>query len=310
MGEKITRRSFIKTSGAIGVNAFLGSAVIPEFSSGSDKIDLAVVKSKDYFKATKEAVRLMGGIQMYVPANAKVALLPNPGSGNPGSYTKPEILRATVHLCKEAGAAQIAVIGWLTMRDWIKCGLKRVIDEEGIDLIITDLSDESQFHRVPVPKGVGIKEARLLKTYFEFDRLIDLPITKEHSGNKYSGALKNMMGMNSPKSCQTFHRSTWIFGSDDIQYLEQCIADLNTVIRVDLCIADATEFLITNGPSGPGRLGRHHKVLAGTDRVAIDAYCATFFGLNPQDVVAVNRAHKHGLGEMDLTKINMKEIEI
>ncbi len=310
MGQKITRRSFIKTSGAIGVNAFLGSAVIPELSSGSDSIDLAIVKSRDYFNAAREAVTLVGGIQMYVPVNAKVALLPNPGSGNPGSFTKPEILRAAIQMCKEAGAAQIAIIGWLTMRDWIKCGLKRVIDEEGIDLIITDLRDESQFHRVPVPKGVGIKEARLLKTYFEFDRLIDLPITKEHSGNKYSGALKNMMGLNSPKSCQTFHRSSWIFNSDDIEFLEQCIADLNTVIRIDLCIVDATEFLITNGPSGPGKLSRPRKVLAGTDRVAIDAYCATLFGLKPQDVIAVNRAYAHGLGEMDLTKINMKEIEI
>jgi len=309
MGKKITRRSFIKTSGAIGVNAFLGSTVIPEIGSGSEKIDIAIVKSKDYFNAAREAVRLMGGIQMYVPENAKVALLPNPGSGNPGSYTKPEILRAAIQMCKEAGAAQIAVIGWLPMRDWIKCGSKRVIDEEGIDLIITDLRDESQFMRVPVPKGVGIKEARLLKTHFKFDRLIDLPITKEHSGNKYSGALKNMMGMNSPKSCQTFHRSNWVFNTDDIEFLEQCIADLNTVIRVDLCIADATEFLITNGPSGPGKLSRPQKVLVGTDRVAIDAYCATLFGLNPQDVIAVKRAYAHGLGEMDLSKINIKEIE-
>jgi len=309
MGHKLTRRSFIKTSGAIGVHTFLGSPLIPGLVSGSENVDLAIVKGKDYFQNTKQVITILGGIDRYVTRGAKVALLPNPSGSNPGSFTKPEIVRATIQLCKEAGASRIACIGWLTMRDWVNCGMKKVIDQEGAELVITDLRDESQFEPVPVPKGIGIREARILKSYFNYDILIDLPITKEHSGNKYSGALKNMMGLNSPKSCQKFHRSNWVFGSDDIEYLEQCIADLNTVIYPDLCIVDATEFLITNGPHGPGELAKPQKVIAGRDRVAIDAYCATLFGLKPAEVHAVRRAYAHGLGEMDLSKLNIREVE-
>jgi uncharacterized protein (DUF362 family) len=97
---------------------------------------------------------------------------------------------------------------------------------------------------------------------------------------------------------------------DDITHLDQCIADLNTIIQPDLCIVDATEFVTTNGPMGPGKLLKPQKVIAGTDRVAIDTYCATLFGYNPKDIAILNKAYEHGLGEMDLTKVKIREVEL
>ncbi len=309
MGKKLTRRTFIKAGGAIGINTFLGKPLIPELAAASEKIDLVIVRGKDHLNNTKQAVAILGGISRYVPRGTKVALLPNPSFSNPGSYTRPAIVRAAIQLCKEAGAAEIACIGWLSMGDWIRCGIKKIIDQEGADLVITDLRDESGFEAVPVRAGIGIREVRIIKSLAGYDVLINLPITKRHSGNFYSGAMKNLMGLNSPVSCQQFHRSKGIFGSDDIEFLEQCIADLNTVVHPDLCIVDATEFLITNGPQGPGRLSRPHKVIAGVDPVAIDAYCATLFDLDPAENRAVKCAYDHGLGEMDLNKLNIVEIE-
>jgi len=135
-------------------------------------------------------------------------------------------------------------------------------------------------------------------------------ITKEHSGNNFSGAMKNLMGLNSPGSNRTFHRKNWTMIRDDIEHLDQCIADLNTIIHPDLCIIDATEFIITNGPNGPGKLLKPLKVIAGTDRVAIDSYCATLFGYKPENIIAIKKAYEHGIGEMNLNKIKIKEIEI
>jgi uncharacterized protein (DUF362 family) len=163
---------------------------------------------------------------------------------------------------------------------------------------------------VPVPKGVNLKEARIMKTLAHYDVLINVPITKEHSGNNFSGTMKNLMGLNSPQSDQSFHRKDWTMLRDDISYLDQCIADLNTIIHPDLHIVDATEFIITNGPYGPGQLNKAQKVIAGTDRVAIDTYCAALYGYQPKDIVVLNKAYQHGLGEMDLNKINITEIEI
>jgi uncharacterized protein (DUF362 family) len=92
--------------------------------------------------------------------------------------------------------------------------------------------------------------------------------------------------------------------------MDQCIADLNTIIKPDLCIVDATEFITTNGPFGPGKIHKPKKVVAGTDRVAIDAYCSTLWGLNPRDIFMIRYAHEHDLGEIDLNKVSIKEIKV
>jgi uncharacterized protein (DUF362 family) len=65
--------------------------------------------------------------------------------------------------------------------------------------------------------------------------------------------------------------------------------------------------LKTNGPAGPGELGRADKVVAGTDPVAIDAYCTRFVDLQPGDVKMIGMAQKHGLGTADLKTIRIVE---
>lgn len=310
MSKKISRRSFIIKSTAIGMSSFLGSSLVPDIALSNEAIDITVVKGRNYFKSTKKAVELLGGIEKFVPKNSKVALLPNPQSNNPGTFTKPEIVRAAIQMCKEAGAKEIACIGWLSKRFWVNTRIKKVIDEEGVNLDITNHRNESLFKKVPVPRGVALKEARIIKTFYNYDVFINMNITKEHSGNNFSGVMKNLMGINSPESDRTFHRRNWTMMMEDNKHLDQCIADLNTIIKPDLCIVDATEFVTTNGPNGPGKLLKPLKVIAGTDPVAIDTYCATLFGYNPKDIFVLKKAYKHGLGEMDLSKVKIKEIEI
>lgn len=310
MSKKISRRSFIKTSAGIGISSAFSKSMLPSIAFGNEAIDLAVVEGKNYYENAKKAVELLGGMEKFVPKNSKVALLANPQSNNPGTYTKPEIVRAAIQMCKQAGAKNVACIGWLPERHWRNTGIKKVIDEEGASLMITNLRDESNFIPVPVPKGVKLKEARIMRKFYDYDILIDMNICKEHSGNNLSGALKNLMGINSPKSNQSFHKKDWTLISDDIAHLDQCIADLNTIIHPRLCIIDATEFIITNGPMGPGELLKPFKVIAGTDRVAVDAYCATLLGHNPNNIIAIKKAYEHGIGEMDLNKLNIKEFQL
>ena len=95
---------------------------------------------------------------------------------------------------------------------------------------------------------------------------------------------------------------------DDIGFLSQCIADVNLVRQPNLCVVDATEFVTTNGPSGPGEIKRAHKVIAGTNCVSVDAYCSTVLGLVPHDVLMIQYAHEHGLGETDVKKFAIKEV--
>ena len=73
---------------------------------------------------TAKAVELVGGIGKFVPKGARVACSPNVQSKNPGTFTKPEILRSVIRMCKSAGAKEIACLSYLglsrtgTARAW------------------------------------------------------------------------------------------------------------------------------------------------------------------------------------------------
>ncbi|MCP5105068.1 MAG: DUF362 domain-containing protein [bacterium] len=313
MANKISRRSFIKTSTTIGVGSLVAGSIIPNVGMAAPKgnVDVSVVEGQNYFDNTIKAVEQLGGIGKFVPKNSKVAILANPQRNNPGAFTKPEVLRAAIQMCKKAGAKEINCISWLPEEKcWGPTGLKKVADEEGIKLVITDLKNEELFKPMPVPKGKNLKEARIMNTYFNYDVFINVPVCKDHAGNKFTGTLKNLMGINSPKNNRTFHKPNWTTDINDIKHLDQCIADLNTIIKPHLCILDATEFITTNGPFGPGKLHKPKKVVAGVDRVAIDAYCCTLWGLQAKDIFTITAAHKHGLGEINLNKLQIKELKI
>ena len=314
MGQKINRREFFKKSTKIGVTA-LGASVLPHVITGplsvygQDKIDIAVVSGSDYYKNTVEAVDLLGGIKTFVPKGAKVAILPNVQRWHPGTFTKAEIVRAVVKMCMEAGAKEVNCLSWLEMNNWEATKLDVVLKEEGANLKLI-AGEEANFKPVKVAAGKTLKEAMILKEFYNNDVFINMPITKDHAGNKFTGTLKNHMGLNYRVNNRTFHKEGWKTVPSDIQFLDQCIADLNTILKPTLNIVDATEFIITNGPMGPGKIIKPKKIVAGMDRVAIDSYCCTLWGLKAEDIFTIKAANAHGLGQMDLSTMNVKEVSV
>jgi len=305
MTQKIGRREFVKTGAKAGIALAVGGRLAAA-AAGAKVVDVGVGIGADYEKATLKAVDLLGGIKTFVPKGAKVALLPNVQSRHPGSFTKPEVLRAVIKLCRKAGAKEVNCLSWQTMKQWEDTGLKAVLDAEGAGLKLFE-KDESLFKPVPVPGGQALTEARVLADLYAHDLFINMPITKDHAGNKFTGAMKNLMGLNSPVSNRTFHRPNWKTDPNDVAHLEQSIVDLNKAVKPALNVVDATEFITTNGPFGPGELIKPQKVVAGVDRVAVDAYCAGLWGLKPEDIVQIKRASEQGLGRMDLSKVVVKE---
>ncbi len=311
MSMKIGRREFFRKSAqaglALAVGRELSGAGKPAGAALAARASvLGVGIGSDYEKATTLAVGLLGGIKKFVPKGARVALLPNVQSRHPGSFTKPEVLRAVIKLCKKAGAKEIDCLSWQVVKQWEDTGLKAVIDAEGVGLKIFE-KDEALFKAVPVPDGKALIEARILADLYEHDLLINMPITKDHAGNKFTGTMKNLMGLNSPVSNRTFHRPNWKTDPNDVAHLDQSIVDLNKAVKPVLNVVDATEFIVSNGPFGPGQLIRPEKVVAGIDRVAVDAYCAGLWGLEPKDIVQIKRASEQGLGEMNLDKVDVRE---
>lgn len=315
MDKKIGRREFFKRSAQFGFSAAVGFGLGRPLQGGytvlqGDEIpDIAVVKGSDYYAGTIKAVEALGGMKKFVPEDAKVAILPNSQSRHPGTYTKPELIRAVVEKCLEAGAREVNCLTWLSRENWEATGLDKAVTEAGAGMKFIE-SEEANFKTVPIPEGGVLEEAMIMKEFFNHDVFIDMPVTKDHAGNKFTGTMKNLMGLNYRQhNRQLFHKKDWQTDPESIRHLDQCIVDLNKAVRPALCVVDATEFITTNGPFGPGELIKPQKIVAGVDRVAVDAYCASLWGLAGEDIYMIKLGAEQGLGEIDLEKVRIKEIE-
>ncbi len=313
MVKKIGRREFFKRSAKIGLSAAVGYGLIScsggedgELSSAS-VVDMTVATGSDYFASTMKAVDGLGGMSKFVPKDAHVAILPNSQSRHPGTFTKPEVIRAVVEMCQKAGAAEVNCLTWLAPENWEASGLDVVVKEAGANLKFI-AAEEANFKVVPVQGWKAHQEMMIMKEFYNNDVFIDMPITKDHAGNKFTGTMKNLMGLNYRPNNRLFHREDWTTNPESIQFLDQCIVDLNKAVKPTLCVVDATEFITTNGPFGPGELTKSQKIIAGVDRVAIDSYCTTLWGLTGEDIHAIKLGFEQGLGEIDLSKVGIKEI--
>jgi uncharacterized protein (DUF362 family) len=268
--------------------------------------DISAAAGPDYFKNTLKAVDLLGGIKKFIPDGARVALLPNAQSKNPGTYTNPDVVRAVIQMCRSAGAREINCLTWLPIKFWNENPLKDAVEKEGANLVLVG-REEKFFRSVEIPQGKALKKAQVMEELYKNDVLINIPVTKDHAGNKFTGTMKNLMGLNYPQNNRLFHKPDWQTDAAAVRHLDQCIVDLNTVIKPDLCVVDAAEFIITNGPMGPGEVIKPQKIIAGTDRVAVDTLCTTLWDIEAEDIIMIKNAQKRGLGRMDLSALNIRE---
>ena len=132
------------------------------------------------------------------------------------------------------------------------------------------------------------------------DVLINVPIAKHHNLTRLTLGMKNLMGLAGGE------RGKW---HPDIA---QRLADLNGAVKVDLTLLDAFRILVDHGPTG-GSLDdvrEPHKVIAGIDPIAVDAYAATLFEMKGEDIGYVREGRDRGLGELDLAKVSLRELNV
>jgi uncharacterized protein (DUF362 family) len=313
MKNRIDRRKFIKQSVAVGITAAVGSASLSSLLLGNSlepKIDIFIVNGTEYFANTLKAIEGLGGMGTFVRKGSKVGLLINSFCDKRGTYANPDIALAVLKMCIDAGVKEIYSIAGVSKNYWKRSNLYNKFEQD-----INRIQWDGTKITTKVAKGKSLKEAEISKILLECDTFINIPIVKNHEGTQFTGNLKNVMGACSSSTNRFFHQGSGKGGLlryfryyDNIEFLSQCIADVNSIRKPDLCIVDATEFITTNGPAGPGELKQAQKIVAGTNCVSVDAYCATLLGMKPDDVLMVRYASELGLGEKDLSKLAIKEI--
>jgi tetratricopeptide (TPR) repeat protein len=163
--------------------------------------------------------------------------------------------------------------------------------------VVTATSRE-QYTSVPIYRGRLLKTTEIAKDILDADVFINIPIAKHHRQSDITIGMKNLMGI------------IWDRGYFHSHGLHQTIADLCTTVKPDLTVVDANRVLITNGPAGPGKIIEAKTVIAGTDPVAVDAWCARYFNKEPQEIGHIQFAYEMGVGELRLNKLNIKEFQV
>lgn len=314
--KKINRREFISKSAKAGA-VIAGTSFVPNLLAFDTQPvnqapDISIVNGEDYFWGTVNAVEQLGGIEKFVKKGDKVGLLANSGYSNKGTYTRPEVLLAVAYLCKEAGASEIVSFKGESEKYWRKSPYSKTYKT----LIAEIKEDESDYIDVKIENGVKLKEANVKGGFVDFDKVINIPILKNHGEIKSTCTLKNTMGIASFGTNITFHLGdNYVTGAvktiidpyHNMEHLAQCIADLNLIRKWDLNVVDVTEYITDNGPSGPGKLRKENKIVAGSDVLAVDALCGTYLDINPKESMMVQKAIQNKLGEADISKLNIVE---
>jgi uncharacterized protein (DUF362 family) len=253
------------------------------------------------------ALTPLGGMGRFVKKGQRVVIKANIAwarTPEQACTNNPELMSALIKMCYDAGAKRVAV--WDHTCDnyqftFSRSGLKDVAQKAGADIFSGH--GRNVYKEVEIPKGKKLKKAEILRDVLETDVFINFPLPKHHFATELTLGMKNFIGI--VWDMELLHKID----------LHQCIADVNTVRKPDLVVVDAIRILTTNGPKGPGKTEDIGEVIASTDIVAPDAYCATFFK-NPktgkpfkaEEIRFVKHAYDMGLGEIDLSKVRVKRV--
>ncbi len=298
------RRQFLRMTALAGAGLVLpeGLNSLADAAESATRPDLVVAHGASPEQIVKAAIDAMGGIKKFISRGDVVVIKPNIGwdrTPEQAGNTNPDVVAAVVKLCFEAGAKKVKVFDRPVndpRRCYVQSGIAPAVSALGAE---AEYMDERKFRDMTLG-GQALKSWPLYTDIFEVDKVINIPIAKHHGLAKLTLSMKNWMGVMGGSRRQIH------------QKLDESLVDLSMKIKPTLTILDAVRILTANGPQG-GSLADVKKfdtVVVGIDPVAIDSYGATLFGIKGSDLGYVTLGHKLGLGQMDLNKLRIKNINV
>jgi uncharacterized protein (DUF362 family) len=247
----------------------------------------------------RAAVGAIGGMGRFVARGDRVAVKPNISWDSPpelGADTHPEIVAAIVEMALGAGAREVVVFDHI-IEEPRRClavsGIGPAAERAGARVVV---QGARSFRDADVGGFVGRQPVMI--PILEADKLISVPVVKQHGLSKLTASMKNLYGIVGGRRGKLHPK------------IDESIVDLAAFARPTLVVLDATRVMTRHGPSGgkPGDLIHPRIVAAGTDQVALDAWAASLLGLKPSDVGYIGLARSRGLGSADYGGLRTKEV--
>jgi len=266
------------------------------------KVSIVKVEN-DYYDALLRALDDLG--EKPVARGDRVLIKPTlyePKAPDSGDITNPRIVEAVARYCLDAGAGRV-IIGegpsyYQSEAQLRPCftqsGTSEVADRLGIEWV---LFDEHKYRTFRGISEATPDEFRVTEYAFSCDKLINVPVLKTHYQTTVTIAMKNLKGCLKREDKPRFHQQ---------KDLSRAIVELNKIVRPALNIIDATaKTLGSVGSSARSQPLGARLLLASTDAVAVDAVGCALMDINPDTVPTVTLGAAAGLGESNLTKIEI-----
>jgi uncharacterized protein (DUF362 family) len=239
--------------------------------SHSSTTQIALVKTQDRVLGVKKALDLLGhnpvkGKALFVKPNFNSADAP------PGS-THNDTLSSLIRWLQGSGAERITVGDRSGMGDtravMQQKDIFRMAGELGFETVVFDELDDSGWEMRQVAGGHWQKGFAVARPVLEADGLVQTCCLKTHRyGGHFTLSLKNSVGLAAKYvPGERYNYMNELHQSPHQRYM---IAELNTAYQPDLIVLDGVEAFVDGGPDH-GKQVASQVILAGTDRVAIDA---------------------------------------
>ena len=301
--KKFSRREFLKTASVASLALYANPLIKgSKLFAQENKNTLAVVEGESPFTITENVIDLLGGMQKFVSKGDVVIIKPNIGwdrKPEQAGTTNPEVVGALVKMALNAGAKKVKVLDNTCndpRRCYVNSGIEASAKKYGAEVSYVE---DFRLKEMNIG-GKIIKRWEVYKDFIECDKLINVPILKNHGLAGVTMGFKNWLGAIGG------HRGALH------QNIDETIVELGQFFKPKLTVLDAYRILLRNGPQGGSLddVALKKTIIASTDPVAVEAYGAILFGKKPSDLPFIKNGYNAKLGEMDLKKLNIKRLKV
>ena len=259
-----------------------------------DSYEISQVRS-----AIKSLLEPFGGMGVFVKPGERILLKPNMlsvKSPDQAVTTHPAVVRAVAELAREAGGRVLigdspGMGSFQRIAD--KSGIARAAAESGAELIEFNAT-------VDLPGSGTFRRFSLARTYWEADKIINLPKLKTHEMMTMTCAVKNLFGAVVGAEKAGWHLKA---GASREQFA-RLLLEIYLLKKPVLNIVDAIVAMEGNGP-GSGDPLQVGALIAGVNPVAVDTVAGRLAGI-PKELLHVEREARR----MGLAGTAWEEIEI
>jgi len=279
---------------------------------------IALIRTNNRVEGIEKALEVIGGIKPIIEGlEGYILIKPNCNSHDPfPASTHPETLQKIIdELLKSGISKDQIIIGdmsgpvWLPTRETMKLnGILEVAEK--YEIKVSFFEEEDWVKVKPEKASTWPDGFRIAKKVYNASRIISLPCLKTHQfGGVFTLSLKNSVGVINPADRSYLHNSP---------KMRELIAEINLAYTADLIVLDGMKCFISGGPAR-GEKAEPRVIIAGGDRVAVDAIgVAILKYFNAKDI-ANRKVHEHeqlkraceiGLGKMKISEIELRAVNL